>query len=112
MVFYFFVLCAFQLTGEALVYLADLPIPGPVVGMALLLLFLIVKKGLPEGLDQTASGLLKYLSFLFVPAGTGVILHFNLITNEWFPIAGALIFGTLFTIIFSGLVMKLLDRSA
>ncbi len=57
MVFYFFVLCAFQLAGEALVYLASAPIPGPVVGMALLLLFLIIKKGLPEGLDQSAGGL-------------------------------------------------------
>jgi len=110
MIAFFFLLCLLQLIGEALVYLTGLPIPGPVVGMALLLIGLILKKGLPQGLDQTASGLLKYLALLFVPAGVGVVQHFDLITQEWLPIATSLLVATLLTIIFCGVLMDKMDR--
>ena len=111
MIAFFFLLCVLQLIGEAVVYITGLPIPGPVIGMALLLIGLIIKKGLPEQLDKTATGLLGLLSLLFVPAGVGVTLHFNLITSEWLPITASLIFATLLTIAFNGLVMKLMDKS-
>ncbi len=111
MVGYFFLLCFLQLIGEAIVYLFDLPIPGPVIGMALLLVGLIIKKGLPEGLDQSTGTILRYLSLLFVPAGVGVIQHFELIHDEWLPITVSVIFATLLTIAFSGLLMKLMDRA-
>lgn len=110
MIVFFFLLCLLQLVGEALVYLSGMPIPGPVVGMALLLVGLIIKKGLPEELDHTASGLLKYLALLFVPAGVGVVQHFDLITQEWLPIAASLLLATLLTIIFCGLLMDKMDR--
>ena len=65
-------LLAFQLAGEALRVALHLPVPGPVIGMALLLVYLIIR---PEGpsteLRNTAGGLLQNLSLLFVPAGTG-----------------------------------------
>ena len=108
---FFFLLCLLQLVGEAIVYLTEIPIPGPVIGMALLLAILLITKGLPDGLDQAASGLLKYLAMLFVPAGVGVTLHFNLISTEWLPISAAIVFGTLLTIVSCGLVMKALDKS-
>jgi holin-like protein len=111
MIQFFFLLCLLQLAGETIVFLTGLPIPGPVVGMALLLIGLIIKKGLPQQLDQTASALLKYLSLLFIPAGVGVVLHIELINNEWLPIAASLIVATLLTIAFSGLLMKWLDKS-
>ncbi|NVK17344.1 MAG: CidA/LrgA family protein [Methylocystaceae bacterium] len=110
MLVYFFLLCALQLLGEVIVYTTGLPIPGPVIGMAILLLILILKNGMPEGLDQAASGILKYLSLLFVPAGVGVTLHFNLIAAEWLPISAAIVVATLLTIAFSGLVMKFLGK--
>ncbi|GGF56066.1 murein hydrolase transporter LrgA [Terasakiella brassicae] len=107
---FFFLLCLLQLVGEVIVYVTDLPIPGPVVGMALLLAGLLINKGLPQGLDHAASGLLKYLALLFVPAGVGVTLHFNLIAREWLPITASLIIATLLTIAFCGLMMNFMDR--
>ena len=62
-----------QLAGEALVRLASLPIPGPVVGMILLFVVMLTRTPLPPTLGETADGLLRHLSLLFVPAGTGVI---------------------------------------
>ena len=66
-----------QLAGEALVRLASLPISGPVVGMILLFVVMLTRTRLPPALGENADGLLRHLSLLFVPAGTGVIQHLD-----------------------------------
>jgi holin-like protein len=38
-------LLAFQLAGEALRAALHLPVPGPVIGMALLLVWLVIRRG-------------------------------------------------------------------
>lgn len=102
-----------QLAGEVITMSMNLPLPGPVVGMALLFAGLLVRgriKGgdqpeIPEPLEQTATGLLSHLSLLFVPAGVGVMLYLPLIADEWLPIAVALVASTLLTIILTAFVM-------
>ena len=66
-----------QLAGEAAVRLLSLPIPGPVVGMALLFVLMLGRAPLPAALGDTADGLLRNLSLLFVPAGVGVVQHLD-----------------------------------
>ena len=99
-------LLAFQLAGEALRVALHLPVPGPVIGMALLLVYLIIR---PEGpsteLRNTAGGLLQNLSLLFVPAGTGVMLHVGRLADEAWPIAIALVASTLLGLIAAGLTL-------
>ncbi len=78
MLFYLIILLRRQLAGELIAAAAGLPIPGPVCGMALLLIGLWINKGGPKELDEQADGLLTNLSLLFMPAGVGVMLHFQL----------------------------------
>jgi len=103
-------LLVFQLLGEVISKGLDLPLPGPVVGMALLFLGLVVRGELPDGLKDTAGGLLKHLSLLFVPAGVGVMMHLHLLKDEWQAISAALVVSTVFTIAVSALVMVGLSR--
>lgn len=102
------VLLICQLGGEVLVRLIGWPIPGPVLGMALLFAALVVRGNLPASLESAAGGLLRHLSLLFVPAGAGVMLHGALLAREWLPISVALVASTIITIVVTGLVMKLL----
>ena len=60
-------LLVFQLVGEAVVVALHAPVPGPVVGMALLLLTLMARPAWLAALMPTAQGLLQHLSLLFVP---------------------------------------------
>jgi holin-like protein len=99
-----------QLIGEALVRLAGLPVPGPVLGMVLLFAFLAWRKSVPDDLAKTANGLLDHLSLLFVPAGVGVILHLDLVAAEWPAIGAALIVSTLVTIAVTALLMRKLAK--
>ncbi len=104
------VLLVLQLAGESVVAATGLPVPGPVVGMALLFVLLVLLGRVPRELDDTAQGLLRHLSLLFVPAGVGVVLHLALIRDEWLPIGAALLLGTLLTMAATAWLMVLLER--
>ncbi len=104
------ILLVCQLVGEVLARLAKLPVPGPVVGMVLLFVVLVVKGGVPDKLETLAGGLLRHLSLLFVPAGVGVTIHLGLIAEEWLPIAASLVIGTAITIAVTGLAASWLIR--
>jgi holin-like protein len=104
------VLLVYQLIGEVLVQLLRLPVPGPVIGMLLLFVTLVLRGEAPESLRDTANGLLGHLSLLFVPAGVGVMLHFHRLASEWLPIVVALVASTVITIAVTALVMRALQR--
>lgn len=106
----FTLLLVFQLVGEVLVHLTGLPVPGPVVGMLLLFLSLVARGAAPQWLRDTCQGLLSHLSLLFVPAGVGVLLHFQRLGAEWLPIAVALVASTVITIGVTALVMRALQK--
>ncbi len=88
------VLLALQLVGEAVVRTLGLPIPGPVVGMALLLTALAARPDWRAALAPTAQGLLGHLSLLFVPAGVGVMQHVARLGAEAWAIGVALALST------------------
>jgi holin-like protein len=104
------VLLVCQLAGEVLARAIALPVPGPVVGMALLLAALAVRRNIPAELHDTAQGLLRHLSLLFVPAGVGVMLHLARIRSEWLAIIAALLISSLLTLAITALVFRLVAR--
>lgn len=69
------VLRACQLAGEASARLLGLAVPGPVMGMVLMLGLLAALPGFAAHVRSTAEGILANLSLLFVPAGVGVVGH-------------------------------------
>jgi putative effector of murein hydrolase LrgA (UPF0299 family) len=76
------VLLVCQLAGETLAHFLALPLPGPVIGMMLLLAALMLRLPLPKATEGTADGLLQHLSLLFVPAGVGVVQQLDLLGAE------------------------------
>lgn len=98
------ILLSCQLAGEVLVRLTSLPVPGPVLGLVILLAGIGVTGRIPQDLRETATGLLSHLSLLFVPAGVGVMLHFERIGTEWLALLAALLLSTWATIAVSALV--------
>ncbi len=104
------ILLVYQLIGEVLVRAAELPLPGPVLGMVLLFATLAMRGSVPAELRDTAGGVLQHLSLLFVPAGTGVMVHFARVRAEWLPISVALVVSTTLTVAATALVMRALMR--
>jgi len=108
---YITLLLVCQLAGEVIARLASLPVPGPVLGMALLFAGLVVRGRVPPEMEVVGGSLLRYLSLLFVPAGVGVIVHLRLLAANLLPVAGAVTIGTLVTIALTGWLMQKLNRN-
>ena len=75
-------LVGFQLLGETVVRIIGLPVPGPVLGMALLFLVLVLRPDTAKAVGPPAQGILSVLSLLFVPASIGVTGHFDLVAER------------------------------
>lgn len=105
----FTTLLGFQLIGEALARTLQLPVPGPVVGMLLLLVALVLRRGTPPAwLEPSSNALLQHLGLLFVPAGIGIIAYTSLLARGWLPILLTLVLSTVLTLAATALTLKLL----
>lgn len=103
-------LLVFQAIGEAFSRALSLPIPGPVIGMVCLFIYLMLKDGEAAKLAPAASQLLSYLPLLFVPAAVGIIVHVQRLASEWLPIVAALVSSTVASIIVTAAVMRWLQK--
>ncbi|MEM6490396.1 MAG: CidA/LrgA family protein [Pseudomonadota bacterium] len=101
-----------QLLGEAARAALNLPIPGPVLGMAALFAILVARDSLPDGLGATADGLLAHFALFFIPAGVGVILHLDLLAAEGVALGVALVVSTVVAVWVAGLVAAVALRGA
>jgi putative effector of murein hydrolase LrgA (UPF0299 family) len=101
-----------QLAGELIVATLMWPLPGPVLGMAILFAGLVVNGAVPEELAAVSAGLLDNLSLLFIPAGVGVMLHAPLLGRDGVAIGLALVVSTVLTIAVTALVMARMARPA
>lgn len=85
--------------------LLRLPVPGPVLGMVILFCALLMRRQVPDDLSAVTGGLLHNLSLLFVPAGVGVMLHAQLLVENWVALSAALLLSAVITIVVTGVVM-------
>ena len=110
MIYTFVILLIFQSIGEIISYGLHLPIPGPVIGMALLFIYLLLREQEAPRLNVTVNELLRHLSLLFIPAGVGIMLHSRRIGHEWLPIVIALIGSTALTIFVTAWVIRWVEK--
>jgi len=102
----FAVLLLFQCLGEGVVFVLHLPLPGPVAGMLLLMVALIVFPKLQALVEQAANALLAHLSLLFVPAGVGIVAAAASGSGHWLAIVASVIVITLLALAVTGLLLR------
>lgn len=114
-----FTIFMFQLIGEAIQKYFSLAIPGPVIGLILMLLMLLASKritpkplsSLKQNLISTSEALLSHLSLLFVPIGVGVILHLHLLEAQLLQVLAVIVFGTILTMLFTAFLFSAFRRN-
>jgi holin-like protein len=102
------ILC--QFAGEVITRATDLPLPGPVIGLVLLLVLLMVRGGPDEDMKTTSSGLLRHLLLLFVPAGAGVVTQLDVLGRNLLPAVVAIAVSTALGLGVTAWVMQRLSR--
>lgn len=104
----FTILLACQLVGEILAHGLALPVPGPVIGLVLLVAGLHWVHRRPQhpaehmetlNVTRVANGLLANLSLLFVPAGVGIVDQWGVLTAQALAIGVSLVASTVLTLL-------------
>ena len=121
----FGILLGCQLVGETMARALAVPMPGPVIGLVLLvmLLFAVERRHLVDSstvddtsLGKVSNGLLAVLGVLFVPAGVGVIQNLGVLGEYGAALAATLLVSTVLTLVitvwvFAG-VSRLVERDS
>ena len=119
----FAILLGCQLAGETITRALAVPMPGPVIGlvMLVLLLFAVERRHLVDSatvddtwLGKVSNGLLAVLGILFVPAGVGVIQNLGVLGQYGAALGATLLVSTVLTLVvtvwvFAG-VSRLVER--
>lgn len=95
-----------QSAGEALVRYSGIGLPGPVMGLLLLLLALLAFEPVRAPVSMAADGLLAHLSLLFVPVGVGVMTHMGLIADYGLRMLVVIVLSTWIGLAVTALVLR------
>jgi holin-like protein len=99
-----------QLAGEVVVRATAIALPGPVLGMLLLLAGLTALRRAAPDLEATADGILRNLSLLFVPAAVGVVQHADALREYGVALVVALLVSTVLTLVVTAATFRLVAR--
>lgn len=102
------VLIALQLIGDGISHALDIPIPGSIIGMVLLLCFLVIKGSVSDSLSSTAQSLFPYLPLLLIPASVGVIQYGDLLKQEGLAVISALVLSAIASLLALPFIFKFL----
>ena len=100
----------FQALGELLSKFALPFIPGPVIGLVLLLAFLSLRGHVPASIDLVGSSVLQHLGLLFIPASVGVVLYLPILQANAWAIAAALVVSVIATIAVTAGLLKVFAK--
>lgn len=103
------ILCC-QLAGEIASRATGIPLPGPVIGMAMMLGLLVSSERIRALIRPTGQGILGHMSLMFVPAGVGVVGHLAILSGQAGALAAALIGSTVLAIVVGALTFAWVAR--
>ncbi|MFM8609451.1 MAG: CidA/LrgA family protein [Burkholderiaceae bacterium] len=101
-------LLVFQALGELVARFVLPFIPGPVIGLVLLLAYLVMRGHIPAPIGQAGNGILQHLGLLFIPASVGVLLYLPVLQANAWAIGIALVLSVVLTIGVTAGLLKLL----
>lgn len=100
----------FQGLGEIFSKLFLPTIPGPVIGLLLLLFFLLLRKKVNQNLTLVSETFTQHLGLLFIPAAVGTVLYLPTLKTNAIAIICALIGSLTLTFVVSIGVFKILSK--
>jgi len=95
-----------QMAGEAVHRFAGVPVPGSVIGMALLLVWLALVRRERPSLDVVTGWLTAHLAIMFVPAAVGLMNEGPVLARHGVAIIVATVISTLLTLVVTAQVFQ------
>jgi len=94
--------------GELIVYLTGVKLPSSIIGMLLLTLFLKLGWIKLKWVNGISDFLVSNLPLFFVPPGVAMMLYFDLIKAEFWPILVSALVSTIIVLAVTGWVHQIM----
>jgi holin-like protein len=85
-------------------------LPGPVLGLIFLLVFLVIRGRVNPSLATVSDAFSQHLGVLFIPAAVGVILFLPQLQAHAFAVIAALMVSVVLTIITTAVVLRFIAK--
>ena len=105
-------LLGLQLIGEMLAGWLKLPLPGGLIGMLLLLVWLLIRKRCDPAMHQTSQVLLQNLMLLFIPFIAGIVAQTDFIKAQWLPFVAACVLGAVVSLVVTAWTLQRMLKAA
>lgn len=92
--------------GDVLNKVVHIPIPGSVLGMVLLLIFLLLGNIRLPQIEAVSNFLLSHLAILFIPSGVGLMVVFSRLQGVWILLLALTVTMTLVVMSVTALVVQ------
>lgn len=106
----FLIILAICFTGEIIHSYFNLPVPGNILGMLLLLLLLMTGVIRLSMIEDVSNFMLRHLSFFFIPAAVGLITCFTILEGKWTVLMFISVVSTFIIAVVTGATVQLLIR--
>jgi holin-like protein len=100
----------FSIAGETLSTALDLPVPGSIIGMVFLFLALKFKLIRLRQIYDAGQFLLENMTILFLPAGVGIMSHWDAIAKYWWQIIVITVLAIVVNMAVIGFVTQFIKR--
>lgn len=107
---FFVVVVALMLAGEVVADAVAPILPGPLVGMVLLLALFALRGGVPVSFEAPAAGFMSYLALFVLPASLGIVEEWRRLEGVWLRFGLVLLGASLLTAVVTALVAGALFR--
>ena len=96
--------------GELVVFLTGIKLPSSIIGMILLTVLLKYRIIKLEWIKGLSDFLVAKLGFFFVPAGVGLMLFFDVIEAQFWPIVIATLVSTVLVLVVTGWTHQIIRK--
>jgi holin-like protein len=104
------IVLAMYFSGEILTIFFNLPVPGNIMGMILLLILLCTNVIKLEMVDTVSNFFLDHLAFFFIPAGVGLLTSLSVIKDSYIRLLIVCFLTTVITISVTALVVEFMTK--
>lgn len=103
-----FIILGINLAGELLSSYLNLPLPGSITGMILLLILLLTGVVKEHQIRETADYMLQNMGFFFIPAGVSILISYQALEGHYFQTVLAIVISTVLVLAITALATQLL----
>ncbi len=94
------------LAGNTVTAWLNIPVPGALIGLVLLLLALLLLGRVPKPMGKLTNHLLAHLMLLFIPAVVAIMTQVDRIAAEWLAFIAACFGATVITTVVTAATLR------